>query len=99
MVDDQVQLTIRLGEMVRYEAHRLENPDRIYIDLHGAQLAPGTGRNIAVKQGGLADIRLGKIPPRTARVVLDLNQRFDYAVTEQADPPALVFKLTPHNTR
>ena len=99
LVDDHLQLTITLDEMVRYEAHRLENPDRIYIDLHGVHLAAElAGHNISVKQGGVADIRLGQIPPSTVRVVLDLDQRFDYSVTEEANPPAVILKLKPHAT-
>jgi len=96
LVNGNRQLTITLDRMVKYDAHRLEHPDRIYIDLHGVHLTPQAIHNAVVKQDGIADIRLGKIPPNTVRVVLDLDQRFDYAVTQQMNPAAVILKLMPH---
>ena len=97
LLDGNRQLTISLDQMVPHEAHRLEHPDRIYIDLHGAHLAPEVAaRGAAVKQDGVSAIRLGQIPPDTVRVVLDLDKRFDYSVTQQANPAAVVLKLVPH---
>jgi len=100
LVHGHLQLTITLDQVVPYDAHRLDHPDRIYVDLHGAHLAPGLSSHTAIKkQGGVSNIRLGQIPPDTVRVVLDLDKRFDYSITQQTNPAALVLKLTPHHTR
>jgi len=97
LVHGHLQLTITLDQVVLYDAHRLDHPDRIYVDLHGAHLAPELSSHTAVKkQGGVSNIRLGQIPPDTVRVVLDLDKRFDYSIIQQTNPAALVLKLTPH---
>jgi len=96
LVNGSRQLTITLDQMVAYDAHRLEHPDRIYVDLHGVHLTPQAIHNAVVKQDGVTDIRLGQIPPNTVRVVLDLDKRFDYSVTPQTNPVAVVLKLMPH---
>jgi len=96
LVNGNRQLAITLDQMVPYDAHRLEHPDRIYVDLHGVHLTAQAIHNAVVKQDGVTDIRLGQIPPNTVRVVLDLDQRFDYSVTQHPDPPAVVLKLMPH---
>lgn len=97
LMNGDQQLTISLDQMVPYDAHRLDHPERIYVDLHGAHLAPEVAsRAAAVKQDGISGIRLGQIPPDTVRVVLDLDQRFDYSIRQQENPAAVVLKLMPH---
>jgi AMIN domain len=91
------QVTLTLEQPVPYDAHRLDHPDRVYIDLHSARLpAELAGQTLFVNKGGVSDIRLAQTQPDTVRVVLDLEKRFDYSVTQQTNPPALVVKLTPH---
>jgi N-acetylmuramoyl-L-alanine amidase len=95
-----MQLTLTLDQPVPYDAHRLDHPDRVYIDLQGARLAPElAGKTLFVNNGGVSDIRLAQTQPDTVRVVLDLEKRFDYSVTQQTNPAALVVKLRPHARR
>jgi N-acetylmuramoyl-L-alanine amidase len=99
-INGNLQLTLALDQPVPYDAHRLDHPDRVYIDLHGARLAPDlAGKTVFVNNGGVADIRLAQTQPDTVRVVLDLEKRFDYSVTQQTNPAALVVKLRPHVRR
>lgn len=99
-INGNLQLTLTLDQPVPYDAHRLDHPDRVYIDLHGARLAPElAGKTVFVNNGGVSDIRLAQTQPDTVRVVLDLEKRFDYSVTQQTNPAALVVKLMPHARR
>jgi N-acetylmuramoyl-L-alanine amidase len=97
LINGNLQLTITLDQLVPYDAHRLDHPDRVYVDLHGARLTPGlAGKTAFVNKDGLSDIRLAQTQPDTVRVVLDLGKRFDYSVTQQTNPAAVVLKLMPH---
>jgi N-acetylmuramoyl-L-alanine amidase len=99
-INGNLQLTLTLDQAVPYDAHRLDHPDRVYIDLHGARLVPElAGRTLFVNNGGVSDIRLAQTQPDTVRVVLDLEKRFDYSVARQANPAAVVVKLRPHARR
>jgi N-acetylmuramoyl-L-alanine amidase len=96
-VDNNMQVTLVLDQPIAYDAHRLDHPDRVYLDLHGARLTPElSGRTVFVNKGAISDVRLAQSQPDTVRVVLDLEKRFDYSVTQQTQPVALVVKLTPH---
>jgi len=96
LVNGTVQFTLTLDQLVPYDAHRLDHPDRVYIDLHGARLIPElAGKTVFVNKGGVSDVRLTQTQPDTVRVVLDLERRFDYAVAPQSNPAALVVKLKP----
>ncbi len=99
-INGKLQLTLTLDQPVPYDAHRLDHPDRVYLDLHGARLAPElAGKTVFVNNGGVSDIRLAQTQPDTVRVVLDLEKRFDYSVTRQTNPAAVVVKLRPHARR
>jgi len=99
MVDGNAQVNLVLEQPIPYDAHRLDQPDRVYLDLHGARLAPDlAGKTVFVNQGGVSKIRMAQSQPDTVRVVLDLEKRFDYSVAQESNPPRLVVKLTPHAT-
>ena len=94
--DTNPQVALVLDQTIPYDAHRLDHPDRVYLDLHGARLAPElSGKTVFVQKGGLSDIRLAQSQPDTVRVVLDLEKRFDYSVEQQTQPATLLVKLAP----
>ena len=96
LVDSHPEITILLSQPIDYDAHRLDQPDRVYIDLHDAHLARELkGATISINKGGVSRIRLAQTQSDTVRAVLDLEKRFDYAVVAQADPAALRVKLMP----
>jgi hypothetical protein len=96
LINRNIQVTITLDQPIPYDAHRLDHPDRVYVDLHGARLAPElAGKTYFVNNSGVSNIRLGLRQPDTVRVVLDLEKRFDYSVAQQTNPATLVMKLTP----
>jgi hypothetical protein len=96
IVNGSMEVTLTLDQAVPYDAHRLEHPDRVYVDLHDARLAPElSGKTLFVNSGGVSDIRLAQTQSDTVRVVLDLEKRFDFSVNAVSDPHSLVIKLTP----
>ena len=100
LVEGNAEVTLVLDQPIPYDAHRLDHPDRIYLDLHGAHLAPDlSGKTVLVNKGGVSKIRMAQSQPDTVRVVLDLEKRFDYSVVEKSNPPGLVVKLTPHEKK
>jgi hypothetical protein len=96
LINGKMQITIILDQPVLYDAHRLDHPDRVYLDLHNARLAPElSSKTVFVNQGGLTDVRMAQTQPDAVRVVADLEKRFDYSVTQQASPAALIVELKP----
>lgn len=96
VVNGLMELTLTLDQAVPYDAHRLEHPDRIYVDLHGARLSPElSGKTLFVNNGGVSDIRFAQTQTDTVRVVLDLEKRFNFSVSPIPNQNDVVLKLTP----
>ncbi len=94
-----MQVTLALDQMVPYDAHRLTDPYRIYVDLHGLHLARELSQTVQVNTGGVQRIRIAQTQPDTVRVVLDLDSAFRYTATAQNSPPRLVMEMTAGKNR
>src|SRR5215470_429099 len=91
---DATTVTINLQEQVQYEAHRLSNPERIYIDLHDTALAPGLFvRSIQVKDTQLTQIRVAQPTPGITRVVLETNSAAEFSIRMESNPYRLVIQI------
>ncbi len=97
-VNGRVQVALALDQVVPSDAHRLNNPDRVYVDLHGLRIAPELSHTMEVNAGGIQRIRIAQTRDDTVRVVLDLNSSFRYTVAPQNDPPRLLVELMPGKT-
>jgi N-acetylmuramoyl-L-alanine amidase len=89
------RIAIDLTGKVTYEAGRVHNPDRIYFDLHGAHLIPGT-RGQATEQiddGYLARIRSAQFKPDVVRVVLDVSNLWEYSAFLLPNPWRLIIDI------
>jgi len=99
-VDGNAQVALVLDQPIPYDAHELDQPYRVYLDLHGARLAPDlSGKTVLVNKAGVSKIRTAQSQLDTVRVVLDLDKRFDYSVVQETNPAGLVVKLTPHKKK
>ncbi len=89
------RVAIDLGDDVQYEAARVPNPDRIYFDLHGSQLAPEiAGKSFTVTDTGfLKRIRTAQYSKDVARVVLDVNDVQDYSAFLLPNPYRLIIDI------
>ncbi len=89
------RIAIDLGGKVEYEAARVQNPDRIFFDLHGARLASGlNGHQVEVVDDGyLKRIRAAQFMPNVTRVVLDVTDVTEYSAFLLPDPWRLIIDI------
>jgi N-acetylmuramoyl-L-alanine amidase len=88
------RVVIDVDGEVQYRFEPLHNPDRLYVDILRAQLAPKLrGQALVVSDRLLTGIRGGQHQPDVVRVVLDLKALRDYHVFTLRDPYRLVIDL------
>ncbi len=91
---DYTRVAIDLEQSVKYQAQRIENPDRIFFDLYGTRLDRNLyGKSFDVDDGFLKKIRVAQFKSERTRVVLDLDELTDYHATLQANPPRLIIDI------
>ncbi|MGH9538089.1 MAG: N-acetylmuramoyl-L-alanine amidase [Terriglobales bacterium] len=92
--DNSSTVTIETQSEVQYEAHRLSDPERIYVDIHDTSLAPGLfGKTIEVGDPLLARVRIAQPRRGVSRVVLETTGASDFSVSEQSNPYRLVVQI------
>jgi N-acetylmuramoyl-L-alanine amidase len=89
------RVAIDLGDEVEYQAARVENPDRIYFDLHHSRLAQElVGKSFAVTDDGfLTKIRAAQFSNDVTRVVLDVHEVGDYSAFLLPNPYRLIIDI------
>jgi N-acetylmuramoyl-L-alanine amidase len=82
-------------DAVRYEAARVEHPDRIFFDLHHAKLSPQlTGKSFAVTDDGfLTRVRAAQFSDDVTRVVLDVHEVAEYSAFLLPNPTRLIIDI------
>jgi len=89
-------VAIDLQSEVQYETHRLDNPDRIYFDLHDTALAPSlNARSIPVENSPVTKIRVAQPADGMTRVVLDTKAVSDFSVRMEQNPYRLLIEVRP----
>ena len=94
---DVVRVTIELDGEAPYSAERLDGPARLFFDFSGTD-APSSLRNatLAFDDGDIVrEIRLGRHPEQTTRVVLDIEEVERYSVYALYDPYRLIVDSVP----
>ncbi|PYU18238.1 MAG: hypothetical protein DMG30_28495 [Acidobacteria bacterium] len=92
--DNYTRITVELGGRAKYQAARIQDPDRIYLDIENARLSNELlHQPIDIPSGSyLKALRVAQ--DRSAVVVvLDVTKVKDYSVFELADPGRLVVDL------
>jgi len=89
-------VVIKTGGRVAYEAHTLQDPDRIYLDLKGVELAPDKSASVLPPpaSGPLLRIRTGQFGD-AVRVVLDLKEPVAHVISRETKPERLSIELKP----
>jgi N-acetylmuramoyl-L-alanine amidase len=91
---DYTRVAIDLEDEVKYEAGRVNNPDRIFFDLHGTKLASDlVGKSFDVEDGFLHRIRVAQFKPGLARVVLDVDDVAEYSAFLLPNPYRLIIDI------
>lgn len=91
---DSSKVVVTLEDNVRYETHRLANPDRIYFDLHDTQLASNLAwKSIEVGDALLQRIRVAQPVTGMTRIVLETKGNTDFSVSLEPNPYRLVVEV------
>jgi N-acetylmuramoyl-L-alanine amidase len=90
-----IDLNVAPGEEVKYEAARVENPDRIFFDLGHARLAPElAGKSFNVTDDGfLQRVRAAQFSDEVTRVVLDVHHVAEYSAFLLPNPYRLIIDI------
>jgi N-acetylmuramoyl-L-alanine amidase len=89
-------VVVDLQDQVQYEAHRLTDPVRIYVDLHDTALSPGLfGKVIEIGDSLLMRVRLAQPMPGVTRVVLETSGGTNFSVSLEPNPYRLVVQVRP----
>jgi putative methionine-R-sulfoxide reductase with GAF domain len=91
---DSSTVVLNLENQVRYDAHRLNNPDRIYFDLHDTQLPSDLKwKTFEVGDALLERIRVAQPVSGMTRVVLETTTHAAFSVNLERNPYRLVVEL------
>ncbi len=91
---DSARIVVNLGNTVEFKSARIASPERIYFDLHKAQLGPKAPRQpVNIEGGMLKTIRVAQNKPDTVRLVLDVDGAKNYSAFLVANPYRLVIDL------
>jgi N-acetylmuramoyl-L-alanine amidase len=84
---DGMRVSIEMDGEALFKQDRLENPPRLFFDLKGAR-ASGALQDATIKfgEGAVRQIRLGRRPQNTTRVVLDIDGVEKYTVFTLYNP-------------
>ena len=95
--NDGVKVTIEFDAEVDYLAERLDGPPRLYFDFAGTfTVPPLRNATLDFDDGDLVrQIRLGRHPEQTTRVVLDIADVDSYSFYALHDPYRLVIETVP----
>jgi N-acetylmuramoyl-L-alanine amidase/putative methionine-R-sulfoxide reductase with GAF domain len=88
-------VVIDLEDQVQYEDNRLENPPRIYFDLHDTKIAPALLNHSSdvANDPFLKRIRVAQPIEGTTRVVLETNGDVGYSLRLDSNPYRLTIDL------
>ncbi len=96
---DSSTVVIDLQDQVQYEAHRLNDPERIYFDLHDTKLDAKLNRYIEIGDPLLLRVRAAELSPGTTRVVLETTTSVNFTVSLEQNPYRLVVEVRSPDAR
>ncbi|MGH9682112.1 MAG: N-acetylmuramoyl-L-alanine amidase [Candidatus Acidiferrales bacterium] len=92
--EDRTRIVLSLDGTVRYDSARLPSPERIYFDLHKAELTRELARKtIDVDNGLLKSVRLAQNKPSVVRLVLDASGARNYSALLLTNPYRLIIDV------
>jgi N-acetylmuramoyl-L-alanine amidase len=84
---DGVRVSIEMDRELLFKQEQLENPKRVFFDLRGAHLSPGLrDKTLSFSDDIVREIRLGRHPQNTTRVVMDTEGVESYSVFTLYNP-------------
>ena len=84
---DGVRVSIEMDRELLFKQERLENPKRVFFDLRNANLSPGLrDKTLSFSDDIVREIRIGRHPQNTTRVVMDTEGVESYSVFTLYNP-------------
>jgi N-acetylmuramoyl-L-alanine amidase len=91
---DYTRIAVDLEDSVEYSSERIDHPDRIYFDLKDSRLASVLlGKSFEVGDGFLRKIRVAQYRPGEARIVLEVEDSYDYSAFLLPNPYRLIIDI------
>jgi N-acetylmuramoyl-L-alanine amidase len=88
------RVAIDLEQGTKYDAERLDNPERIYFDLFDTKLNTDiAGKSWSVDGSLLKTIRVAEFKPGRCRVVLEVSPETEYNASLATNPSRLIVNL------
>jgi N-acetylmuramoyl-L-alanine amidase len=88
------RIVVTLEGTIEFSVSRIASPDRIYFDLHRAQLPPAIAKKtLNVQNGLLKSVRIAQNKDGVVRLVLDVDGARDYSAYLLANPYRLVIDV------
>ena len=88
------RIVVTLEDTVSFNSAHIASPDRIYFDIHKAQLTPQLSKKtLEVKAGLLKSVRIGQNREGVVRLVLDVDGARDANAYLLANPYRLVIEV------
>jgi N-acetylmuramoyl-L-alanine amidase len=89
--ESSTRVVLDVERQVRIQHDRIQDPDRLWIDLSGTRLHPNlTTRTFPVGDGLLEQVRIGQNKDDVVRVVLDFKDVKDHSIFYLENPTRLV---------
>jgi N-acetylmuramoyl-L-alanine amidase len=89
-----IRVAIDLQSGVKFEAQRIDHPDRIFFDLFETKLDPALGaKSLDVDEALLKKVRISQFKPRQTRVVLEVGPTSEFQATLLSNPPRLMIDV------
>ena len=97
---EYTRIAIGLEKNVKFEAQRIEHPERIFFDLLDTNLTSSLlGKTFDVDDALLKKIRVAQFQPGKSRIVLEVADRSDYTTSLLNDPPRLIIDIRSSDIR
>jgi len=93
VLPDVVRIAIELDREVEYRSDQIDDPDRVFVDLHTTSVAESVDASQTFEDELVKAVRLGPRPGGTTRVVVDLGRSAHYSVFTLYNPYRIVVDL------
>jgi len=92
--EDSTRIMVTLEDTIEYDAAHIPSPDRIYFDMHKAQLSHKLAqKSLQLDDGLLKSVRLAQNKPDVVRLVLDVSGAKNYSAFLLSNPYRLVIDV------
>jgi N-acetylmuramoyl-L-alanine amidase len=91
VLPEGIRVSIEMDRELLFRQERLENPKRVFFDLRGARPSPALlDATLRFSDDVVREIRLGRHPPQTTRVVMDTEGIESFSVFTLYNPYRLI---------